>query len=640
MVGAFRLHDAVLGRWAAFGLYLLLELGLKVFWRGAGEGGKPLLEMGQRPAARHLVTLVEVHSAKDSLEGTRKVALLLAAAGLLFTFAKEKVFAQVETLGDLGEGGGAHQFGAHGGEPSFRVVRKAAVEGVGDGCAEDGIAKELQALVADAGFIGRLMEIGAVDEGLAQEATVGKDDIEGDFEVCRRGFWHSEVAMIGREGIRGQTAIIQTPMPQAAYESNIKPLIEHLLPAQSLKLLKAVAAIADEKGLKAYLVGGVVRDLFLVRENFDLDVSIEGNAQEVAAKLAQRLKGRLVTHEQFGTATVYADGGHVDLAIARTERYARPGALPEVTPSAIEEDLRRRDFTINAIAASISSRDFGRIVDPLGGRKDIDAKRVHVIHDQSFIDDATRIIRAIRYTARYDFSIDPATARLIRQQGSMLKTISGDRIRQEFIRILEEHAPEKALAAGHQLAVLRELHPALVWDPWLQNAFLQARIEGEGSPPVYMALLCFRLDATDTEAVIKRMKLAAAMAKTVRHAQQIKLAGELLGKPELKASEIFEALEPYGEEALAAARAAFGETPPGKRIAQYVEELKQVETSLDGKDLLEMGIGEGPDVGAVLHMLKRARLDGLVKERRGESAMVRAWIAHRVESQKQGKTHG
>jgi tRNA nucleotidyltransferase (CCA-adding enzyme) len=429
-------------------------------------------------------------------------------------------------------------------------------------------------------------------------------------------------------------------MPKAAAESNIKPLIEHLLPAQSLKLLRAVAAIADEKGLKACLVGGVVRDLFLVRENFDLDVTIEGSAHEVAAKLSHRLKGRLVLHEQFGTATVYADGGHVDLAFARTERYAKPGALPEVTPSAIEDDLRRRDFTINAIAASINAADFGRIIDPLGGRKDIDARRVHVIHQQSFIDDATRLLRAIRYTARYDFSIDPETARLMRQQASMLKTISGDRIRQEFIRILEEHAPEKALAAGHRFAILRELHPALVWDQWLEASFRRARMEGEGSPAVYMALLCFRLDATDGEAVIRRIKLPAAMARTLRQAQHIRQSAEALAKPDLRPSDVFEALAGMGDEALAAARAAYGDTITGTRIGDYVERLKDVETSLDGKDLIAMGVAEGPDIGAVLHMLKRARLDSLVKDRPGEAAMVKAWLAHRVESERQGKANG
>ncbi|MBM4404779.1 MAG: CCA tRNA nucleotidyltransferase [Chloroflexi bacterium] len=429
-------------------------------------------------------------------------------------------------------------------------------------------------------------------------------------------------------------------MPKAAAESNIKPLIEHLLPAQSLKLLRAVAAIADEKGLRAYLVGGVVRDLFLVRENFDLDVTIEGNAQEVAGQVTQRLRGRLVSHDRFGTATVYADGGHVDLAIARTEKYARPGALPEVAPSTIEEDLRRRDFTINAIAASINAKDFGRILDPLAGRKDLDARRVHVIHDQSFTDDATRLLRAIRYTARYDFGIDPETARLMRQQASMLKTISGDRIRQEFVRILEEHAPEKALAAGHRFAILRELHPALVWDQWLEEAYRRARLEGDGTPAVYMALLCFRLDATDGEAIVRRIKLPAAMAKAVRQAQEIRLLSDALGKLEARPSDIFEALSGKGDEALAAARAAFGGSLVGKRLDDYIEHLKTIETALGGKELIAMGVAEGPDIGAVLHMLKRARLDSLVKDKTGEAAMVKAWLTHRVESEKQGKPNG
>src|SRR5437763_10234033 len=181
----------------------------------------------------------------------------------------------------------------------------------------------------------------------------------------------------------------------------------------------------------AFLVGGAVRDLLLGRGTVDLDVAIEGDARAVARELAGRLGGEAKEHDRFGTATVRAGDLTVDLATTRRETYAEPGALPEVEPARLGEDLARRDFTINAMAASLGAAALGELVDPHGGREDLEAGVIRVLHPGSFTDDPTRLLRAVRYEARFGFRMDPETERFARAAiaAGTPSTVSGARIR-------------------------------------------------------------------------------------------------------------------------------------------------------------------------------------------------------------------
>src|SRR3954469_21580085 len=208
------------------------------------------------------------------------------------------------------------------------------------------------------------------------------------------------------------------------------------------RLLPALEGLAP-----AWLVGGAVRDLMLAGQTVDLDIAIEGDAREVARELAARLDGQAVEHERFGTATVRAGGLMVDLASTRRESYAAPGALPDVEPATLDEDLGRRDFTINAMAASLDAARLGELRDPLGGEADLRDGVIRILHPGSFIDDPTRLLRAIRYEARFGFRMDEQTERLAREAiaADALSTVSGARIRDELLDMLgESYRPDRA----------------------------------------------------------------------------------------------------------------------------------------------------------------------------------------------------
>src|SRR4051794_37069429 len=215
------------------------------------------------------------------------------------------------------------------------------------------------------------------------------------------------------------------------------------LPAAE-RLVPALEGLAP-----AWLVGGAVRDLMLGATNVDLDVAIEGDARPVARELAERLGGAAVEHERFGTATVRAGDLTVDLASTRRETYAQPGTLPDVQPASLDEDLARRDFTVNAMAASLDPAQLGELRDPHGGRADLEAGVIRVLHPGSFIDDPTRVLRAVRYEARLGFRMDPETERLAREAiaAGAPSTVSGPRLRDELLDLLGEAAAARATTA-------------------------------------------------------------------------------------------------------------------------------------------------------------------------------------------------
>ena len=228
-----------------------------------------------------------------------------------------------------------------------------------------------------------------------------------------------------------------------------------------LRLLAEVRKLADEAGLRGYLVGGPVRDALLGEPVADLDFSIEGDAVEFGQELAGRLGGTCTTHHRFGTATVLAGDERVDLVTARQERYPAPGRLPEVTASAISEDLDRRDFSINAMALPLVEHE--ELIDPHGGIEDLRKKTVRILHRRSFVDDPTRMLRAVRYEQRFGFRIDDASLGCMKSAltEGHANAVSGDRWRHEIERTLEESDPGASLLRAWELGILAGIHPAL-----------------------------------------------------------------------------------------------------------------------------------------------------------------------------------
>ncbi len=407
--------------------------------------------------------------------------------------------------------------------------------------------------------------------------------------------------------------------------ANLAPKMERDLPPEILAFLRRAGEIAAARGESLYLVGGAVRDLLLGRPNLDFDLVVEGDAPSLARQLARASGEKALIHRQFGTAKFRFGNLSIDLVTARSESYPRPGALPMVEPGTIADDLMRRDFPINAMAIAITPSSFGQLFDPHGGKIDLERKTIRILHERSFIDDATRILRALRYEQRLGFKLEENTQRLLIEHSPMLHTISGERISHEMELILREEEPERILKRAEGLGVLREIHPSLRGDGWLEDRFHLARQKASPDPELYLSLLTYPLNEEETEGVIARLKIAGQKARNLRQVLRLKGGLDALADPQLPRSQIYRLLKAYPPPAIAAAALACDSPPARHNLELYLHELRYVKLFLDGEDLKGMGVKPGPRLGRMLEALLEARLDGRVSTRGQEEALVRQW---------------
>jgi len=409
--------------------------------------------------------------------------------------------------------------------------------------------------------------------------------------------------------------------------------LERALPEAVTRALASVVQAAEAETRTLYLVGGCVRDLALSRALLDVDLVAEGEVQSLAAKAASAFGGRCVAHHPFGTVTLEANGARIDLAMARAETYARPGALPRVRPASIEDDLARRDFTINALALELCGPERGRLLDPFGGSEDLRRGLVRVLHERSFVDDATRILRAVRYAARLRFRLEPQTHTLLLRDVSYLDTISGARVRQELLRLLAEEQPEAALLQCQTLGVLAAIHPALRFDRRLAAAFRAARRWGAPlGPELSLPLLATPLSPVEATAVAHRLALSARERRAVQGAAALRETIPWLSQPRLRPSQVVARLEAYPGPSLRAWALAAPSPLPRRRLDRYLQYWRYVKLNLDGRALQRLGVPRGPLVGEAMRALRTARLDGRVRSREQEAAMVRRLLAERGRS--------
>ena len=408
---------------------------------------------------------------------------------------------------------------------------------------------------------------------------------------------------------------------------NLASSLEQGLPQHLLAFLRLAGEVAQAEDQRLYLVGGAVRDLLLGRPNLDFDLVVEGDAPRLARQLARASGEKVVTHPRFGTAKFSRSGLSIDLVTARSESYPRPGALPEVEPGTIPDDLARRDFSMNAMAIHLVPTSFGQLFDPQGGRTDLEQRLIRILHPKSFIDDATRILRALRYEQRLGFQLEGNTEKLLRQHKSMLDTISGDRIRHEVELILEEEQPELILHRAEELGVLQELHPSLRGNGWLAQKFHQARqLDPPPSPSLYLSLLLYRLAEEGLESFIARLNIAGEMARNLRQMVRLKTELPALTAPDLSRSGIYHRLKQYSPQAITACALACDSPASRSRLELYLHDLHYVKLFLDGEDLKQMGVAPGPRLGRMLKALLEAKLDNMVSTREEEEALVHQWL--------------
>jgi len=410
---------------------------------------------------------------------------------------------------------------------------------------------------------------------------------------------------------------------------NIIGIIETRLPPELIGLLKAAGSIAAYQGYRIYLVGGIVRDLFLEMPTFDIDLLVEGNAVVLARQLANISRSKLIVHQRFGTANLQWHKWSIDLTTVREETYAKPGALPKVSQGTLASDFLRRDFTINTMAVELNPGHFGNLIDRHGGRADLENDLIRILHDRSFIDDATRIWRGLRYEQRLDFRFEPETLRLLKRDLEYLDTISGDRIRHEIELVLKEQYPEKVLQRAAELNILSRVNAALKIPTWLADYYSEARrLYAPDMPPVvlYWALLAFPLSMKEAEGIIGSLRLPGTRSKVIRDTINLRNYLEQLSLPGISNASIYDILKNYSRLAAIANSIACENLQAKSSIRLFLDKLCYVKPSLKAGDLQKLGVPTGPEISTVLTMLHNARLNEEVLNRQEEEALVKKWL--------------
>lgn len=409
---------------------------------------------------------------------------------------------------------------------------------------------------------------------------------------------------------------------------NLARKMGKILPPELVEFLHTAADIAEFRGEKLYLVGGAVRDLMLGKGSYDIDLVVEGDGIGLAKALSGKIGAKLTVHGQFGTAKLeWKDKWDIDITTSRSETYALPGALPTVKPGNLKDDLFRRDFTVNAMAVPLTRDNWGKGIDFYGGRDDLKNKLIRILHEKSFVDDATRIWRAIRYARRLDFSIEEKTLGLLKRDIPMLDTISGDRICYELECVFTEDAPEKVLSYASELGVLKKVHPRLKAGRWLTARFKKARELGvPDRETLYFALLTYNLGKIDLEKVIVFLRPNRTITRVLRDVAKIKESQSTLARTKLANSRLYHLLHSYSLTAIQAVTIATGSKITRERLNLYLNNLRLIKPSLTGEDLKKMGIPEGPKMKEILQKLLDARLDGKVKDREGEEQIAKSGI--------------
>lgn len=424
---------------------------------------------------------------------------------------------------------------------------------------------------------------------------------------------------------------------------NVKKLMEERIDQTTLKKLTDIGSLADSMGYHAFLVGGFVRDLLLRIETYDVDIVIEGDAILFAEAMAKRFAVKVKPHKEFATAKViYPDGFKIDIATARLEYYRAPAALPVVEHSSLKLDLHRRDFTINTLAISLNKNTFGLLIDFFGAQRDIKEKTIRVLHSLSFVEDPTRVFRAIRFEHRFGFQIGKHTLSLIRNAIKMdfLSKLKGKRILTELSLIMLEEAPEKILRRLQELGLLKFIYADLTFDKEKEKLFQQMRavlqwydLSYRAKPcdtqSLYILGLLDRMSPEQVEEFCRKTEMTESLKRrilqnTEHYRQAMARLPEALYSG--KKSEIFKVLEPLSQETMLFIMAKTKSDQIKRAISNYVMYKEVLRPHFTGEDLKKLGIKEGPVYKEILEKLKDAKIDLNLKTKEDEEIFVKKYI--------------
>ena len=389
-------------------------------------------------------------------------------------------------------------------------------------------------------------------------------------------------------------------------------------------LLAAIREVSHQLGYRAFLVGGVPRDLILCDRVGDLDLVVEGDGVKFALGLAEILGGTVRTHVRFGTAVLEGLGARLDVAGTRTEEYVSPAALPAVQAGLLADDLLRRDFTVNTLAIEVSKEPPFEIRDSFGGVEDLQQGRLKVLHADSFLDDPTRVLRGIRFETQLGLRLDATAEELARSavESGVFDALSGDRLRREIFRLMEPAASVEArLHRMRELGLLGILHPAVSPTEedmeWIGTATEASRDlpadlgQLEGWRLVFPVLMN-GLDAKEKEELAERLALRAEEKEWLLGSREaVDRALGVLRRPAVTPHEIDRVLRCLRSEQIPLLL-AFGSSPVVQWVELWLDELRSVEFSLTGSDLLDAGYSPGPWIGQALEATRDARLDGVI----------------------------
>jgi tRNA nucleotidyltransferase (CCA-adding enzyme) len=431
--------------------------------------------------------------------------------------------------------------------------------------------------------------------------------------------------------------------------TNLSKKMSAILPKEIVALLRRIGRMSNSEGCSAFIVGGIVRDLILGKKNLDLDIVAEGEAIKLGNSLARELGATIVVHKKFGTCTLYTkDKLKIDIATARREVYEKPAALPTVQFSSLKEDLIRRDFTINAMAVSVNPGSFGQLIDFFGGERDLSRGRIKVLHDGSFIDDPTRIFRAVRFEARFAFAIDHRTGELIKNalDASMFDKVEPQRIRDELVLILKEPEGLRAIRRMAELDELRFIHPRLKLDSditRLCGAADAAMAWFDSSGPrkrplerwiIYLMALFDDLSYNTVSSICSRFVFRGSDRIRILSYKRrsSKVLKALAWGEGMAPSRVYRLLEPLAFEvtvlmmAKAASDSGAGSQLAISRIKDFLREYNGTRTAIKGDDIKALGLKPSKRFKLILQKVLYRKIDGKLRTKRDELEYVRKLI--------------